>query len=106
MYNKEMRAPRNMTKRQMEEGMKPWDDYFSSLSKRGALESRAQVRRDGRAVRGPAARGYKAKTVDIEGYMVVKARNMAEAVKIAKGSPHARMRMGPTTIRECIEMDR
>jgi hypothetical protein len=36
--------------------------------------------------------------------MIIKAKNMAEALKIAKASPHAKGKMGTTTVREIVEM--
>jgi hypothetical protein len=51
-----------------------------------------------------STKDYKPQKVDLGGYMIIKAKNMAEAVKIAKSSPHAKTGMGPTTVRECVEM--
>lgn len=106
MYNKEMRMPKRPTKKQMEEGMRPWREYLGSLSKKGALESSAPVQWNGKSVAKAATKDYKAARIDLGGYMIIKAKNMAEAVKIAKNSPHAKTGMGTTTIREIVEMQR
>ena len=104
MYNKEMRMPKNPTKKQMEAGMKPWRDYLGPLSKRGRLELSAPVQRKGKMVTPSGTKDYKAQKIDLGGYMIIKAKDMAEAVKIARSSPHAKTKMGPTTIREIVEM--
>lgn len=104
MYNKEMRMPKNPTKKQMEDGIKPWRDYLGPLMKKGVLEASAPVFWNGKTVTKTGAKDYKAEKIDLGGYMIIKAKNMAEAVKIAKNSPHAKSGMGTTTIRECVEM--
>ena len=96
--------PRKPTKQQMEEGMRPWREYLNPLMKKGALETALPVQWKGKTVTSTDTKDYKPQKVDLGGYMIVKAKNMAEAVKIAKKSPHAMTRMGPTTIRECVEM--
>jgi hypothetical protein len=104
MYNKEMRMPRNVTRAQREEGMKPWRNYLNPLMKKGKIESSGPVARNGKVLAANKSKDYKARSVDLGGYMVIKAKNMAEAIEIAKRSPHAKTRMGPTTIRELMEM--
>jgi hypothetical protein len=104
MYNKEMKMPKNPTKKQMEEGMAPWRDYLGPLMKKGALVAAQPVQWKGKMVTKTGAKDYKPEKVDLGGYMIVKAKNMAEAMKIAKSSPHAKMGVGATTIRECVEM--
>jgi hypothetical protein len=104
MYNKEMRMPKNPTKKQMEEGIRPWTEYLAPLTKKRKLESVAPVQRNGKMLTPSGTKEYRASKVDIGGFMVVRAKSMAEAIKIAKSSPHARSRMGTTTIRECVEM--
>ncbi|MGD0729307.1 MAG: YciI family protein [Candidatus Micrarchaeaceae archaeon] len=104
MYNKEMRMPKKPTKKQMEDGMRPWREYLTPLMKKGVVESTSPVQWKGKLVTKAGAKDYKAEKVDIGGYMIVKAKNMAEAVKIAKASPHAKTGMGPTTIREIVEV--
>src|SRR5271155_4817524 len=94
MYNKEMRMPKNPTKKQMEAGMKPWRDYLGPLAKKGKLDSSAPVQRRGKMVTSAGTKDYKAEKVDLGGYMIIKAKDMAEAVKIAKSSPHAKTGMG------------
>lgn len=104
MYNKEMRMPKNPTKKQMEEGIRPWREYLGPLAKRKVLESSSPVFWNGKSITKTATKDYKAAKVDLGGYMIINAKNMAEAVKIAKASPHARTGMGTTTIREIVEM--
>ncbi len=106
MYNKEMRMPKNPTKKQMEEGMRPWNEYLGPLMKRGVVETAQPVQWKGKMVTKTGAKDYKPQKVDLGGYMIIKAKNMAEAVKIARNSPHAKAGMGATTIRECVEMQR
>ncbi len=106
MYNKEMGMPKNPTKKQMEDGIKPWRDYLGPLAKRGRLESSAPVEWNGKVITSSGIKDYKAQKIDLGGYMIIKAKNMAEAVKIAKNSPHARTQMGATTIREIVEIKR
>jgi hypothetical protein len=105
MYNKEMRMPRNPTKAQMEEGIRPWRNYLGPLAKRRTLESSAPVERNGKMITPKGIKSYRAQKVDLGGYMVIKAPSMAAAVKIARKSPHAKMNMGTTTIRECVDME-
>jgi len=104
MYNKEMRMPKNPTKKQMEEGMRPWREYLGPLAKKGVLETALPVQWKGKTVTATGTKSYKPQKVDLGGYMIIKAKSMSEAVKIAKRSPHAKLKMGPTTIRECVEM--
>ncbi len=105
MYNKEMPMPKNLTKAQMKAGMKPWMDYLAPLNKKKMVESTAPVQWNGKTVTSStAAKDYKAGRLDVGGYMVIKAKNMAEAIAIAKKSPHAKTRMGPTIIREVVEV--
>lgn len=104
MYNKEMRMPENVTKEQMEAGIKPWRDYLDPLMKKRVVESVAPVQWNGKIITKAGTKNYKTEKVDLGGYMVIKAKNMAEALKIAKKSPHAKTQMGPTTIREIVEM--
>jgi hypothetical protein len=104
MYNKEMRMPKNPTKAQMEAGIKPWREYLTPLMKKGIVESTAPVQWNGKSVTAKSSKDYKAQKIDLGGYMIIKAKNMAEALKIAKSSPHAKTNMGTTTVREIIEM--
>lgn len=104
MYNKELRMPKNPTKKQMEDGIKPWRDYLTPLMKKGIVESVNPVQWNGKAVTKAATKDYKAGKVDLGGYMIIKAKSMAEALKIAKSSPHAKTGMGTTTVREIVEM--
>jgi hypothetical protein len=104
MYNKQMRMPKSPTKRQMEEGMKPWRKYLGPLMKRGVIVASAPVEWNGSEVSKKGAKSHKSGKVDLGGYMLIKARSMAEATKIAKASPHARTGMGVTLIKECREM--
>lgn len=105
MYNKEMRMPKNPTKAQMEAGIRPWRNYLDPLSKKRVLQASGPVQRDGKIITSSGTKSYRAEKVDLGGYMLIKAKNMEEAVKIAKRSPHAITKMGPTTIRECVEMN-
>lgn len=104
MYNKEMRMPKNPTKKQKEDGMKPWRDYLGPLAKKGGLESSAPVHWEGKVITSSGIKNYKAQKIDLGGYMIIKAKNMAQAVKIAKNSPHAKAHMGATTVREIVEV--
>lgn len=104
MYNKEMRMPKKPTKAQMEDGIRPWREYLTPLMKKGVVEAASPVQWNGKMVTKTATKNYKAEKVDLGGYMIIKAKNMAEAVKIARSSPHAKTAMGPTTIREIVEM--
>ncbi|HVC58163.1 MAG TPA: hypothetical protein VND15_01655 [Candidatus Acidoferrales bacterium] len=105
MYNKEMKMPKNPTKAQMEAGIKPWRDYLGPLAKRGVLASSAPTHREGKAIMSTGVKAYKPDKIDIAGYMLIKAKSMADALKIAKASPHAKSKMGSTVIRECVEME-
>ncbi len=104
MYNKEMRMPKKPTKQQMEAGMMPWKKYLGPLMKKGKVESVAPVQWKGKMVTGADTKDFKPQKVDLGGYMILNAKNMAEALKIAKDSPHAKARMGTTTVREIVEM--
>lgn len=104
MYNKEMRMPKRPTKAQMEAGMRPWREYLGPLAKKGVLETALPVAWRGKTVTATGTKNYRPQKVDLGGYMIINAKSMAEAVKIAKNSPHAKTRMGPTTVRECVEM--
>jgi hypothetical protein len=106
MYNKEMRMPKHPTKKQMEEGMKPWNDYLGPLMKKGVVESVSPVQWSGKAITKTGAKDYKPAKIDLGGYMILNAKNMAEAVKIAQRSPHAKAGMGTTTVREIVVMPR
>jgi YCII-related domain len=92
MYNKEMPMPKNPTKAQMEAGMKPWRDYLTPLQFHG------------KSLSSKGAKDYKGAKIDISGYMIIKAKNMAEALKIAQQSPHAKTNMGSTIVREIVEV--
>jgi hypothetical protein len=104
MYNKEMRMPKNPTKKQMEDGIRPWREYLMPLMQKGIVESAAPVQWNGKMLTGTGAKNYKASKIDLGGYMIIRAKNMAEALKIAKASPHAKSKMGTTTVREIVEM--
>lgn len=104
MYNREMRMPKNPTKKQMEEGTRPWREYLGKLSKKGALNDALPVQFRGKAITATGTKNYRPQKVDLSGYMVINAKSMADAVRIAKDSPHARGKMGTTVIRECMEM--
>jgi hypothetical protein len=105
MYNKEMPMPKNPTKEQMEAGLKPWKEYLAPLNKKRRVESVAPVQWNGKTVTSSTSvENYKAGRLDVGGYMVVKAKNMAEAIAIAKKSPQAKTKIGPTIIREVVEV--
>jgi hypothetical protein len=105
MYGKEMKMPRNPTKAMMEAGVKPWMDYLGPLSKKKVLESSAPVGWNGKMLTAKGgAKSYRAEKVDLVGYMLIKAKSPAEAMKIAKRSPHAVAGMGHTVIRECMDV--
>jgi hypothetical protein len=104
MYNKEMPMPKNPTKAQMEAGMKPWRDYLTPLIKKGVVESVNPVQFHGKSLSSKGAKDYKGAKIDISGYMIIKAKNMAEALKIAQQSPHAKTNMGSTIVREIVEV--
>lgn len=104
MYNEEMPMPSNPTKEQMEAGIKPWRDYLTPLMNESRVESVSPVQRDGKMVTPTGLQDYKAEKVDLGGYMVVKANSMEEAIEIAKKSPHAMSKSGPTTIREVVDV--
>ena len=100
MYGKEIRMPKNVTPEQMEAGVKPWRDYISPLVKKGVVIHSGPVQWTGKIITGKVAKGYKPREVDLLGCMLIKAKDMEEAVKIAKRSPHTET----TTIRECMEI--
>jgi hypothetical protein len=105
MYNKEMRMPAKVTKEMAEAGIKPWRDYLTPLMKKGLVESVAPVQWKGKMLTSRGTKSYNPRAIDLGGYMVIKAKNMADAIKIAKKSPHAKTRMGPTTVREIVEIE-
>ena len=104
MYGKEMRMPKNVTKAQMEAGVRPWREYLGPLTKRKKLISSAPVSWRGKMLTARGTKNYSPRSIDLGGYMLIEAKSMAEAIKIAKRSPHHKMRAGVTTIRECMQV--
>jgi hypothetical protein len=100
--NKDMPMPADPQQR--EAGVKVWRDWLAEMSSQGKLESALPVQRPGKIARKRSVKDYKPKTNDVAGYIIIKADSMEEAVKIAQSSPHARANMGPTIVRECIDM--
>ncbi|MDE1768557.1 MAG: hypothetical protein KGH64_00170 [Candidatus Micrarchaeota archaeon] len=82
----------------------PWKEFLGQLQAQGKLEGSLPVNRDGKAVRKRSIKDYKAKTTDLSGYLVIKADSLEEAINIAQSTPHAKMNMGTTIVRECIEL--
>lgn len=74
MYNKEMRMPTRPTKKQMEEGMRPWNEYLAPLMKKGVVESVAPVQWNGKMITAKGTKEYKAEKIDLGGYMIIKAK--------------------------------
>lgn len=104
MYNKKMEMPEKPTKKQMEEGTRPWKEYLKPLSKAGKLEGAAPVRWEGKTLTADGVSDYNAQNIDLGGYIIIKANSMDEAIEVAKRSPHYASNMGPTTIREIVEI--
>ncbi|HUB92696.1 MAG TPA: hypothetical protein VL945_01935 [Candidatus Saccharimonadales bacterium] len=104
MYGKEMRMPKKVTREMAEAGMKPWRDYLGPLMKKGAVEAAAPVAWKGKMITGGKTQDYKPRQIDLVGHMVISAKNMSEALKIAKKSPHAKMAGTTTTVRELMEV--
>lgn len=102
MLNREMPMPTDPKER--EANTKPWTDWLAEMAKQGKLDNGLPVFRDGRAVRKRSVKEYKAKTTDVGGYLIINAESMEEAIKIAQSSPHARMNMGTTIVRECMDV--
>ncbi|MDE1865041.1 MAG: hypothetical protein KGH94_00160 [Candidatus Micrarchaeota archaeon] len=102
MLNKEMPMPTDP--QQAEAGIKPWREFLGELHRQGKMEGGLPVQRSGKIARKRSVKDYKAKTNDVGGYLIIKADSMEEAVKIAQATPHAKQNMGPTIVRECIDM--
>ena len=106
MYNEEMRMPKKVTKEMMEAGVKPWRDYLTPLMKKGIVHSTAPVQWKGKMITTSGTKDYKPKRIDLGGYMIIKAKDMGEALKLAKRSPAAKMMKagGAITVREIVEV--
>ncbi len=102
MYGKEMKMPKHVTKEMMEKGMKPWRDYLKPLMKKGAVVSASPVGWKGKMLTPKGVKNYNPRSTDLQGYMIISAKSMPEALKIARKSPHAEMKSGLTTVREII----
>lgn len=85
-----------------QETRKLWMNWMQELGKRGALDSGLPFQNGGKVV-GKRSSDYKMKKSDVQGFLVINAGSMDEAMKIAKESPHRSMG-GKTVIRACAEM--
>ncbi len=104
MYGKEMKMPKKITKEMAEAGMKPWRNYLNPLMKKGIVEASSPVSWKGKMITSGKTQDYKPRNIDLVGHMVIRAKSMSEAIKIAKKSPHAKMAGTTTTVREIIEV--
>ena len=104
MYNEKMEMPTNPTPEQIENGIKPWRDYISPGTEKGSFVSANPVLWEGKMLTEKGIEDYKPQKIDLGGYMIITAKDMNEAIKIAKQSPHSIMKSGPTTIRKIEEV--
>lgn len=102
MLNKDM--PMEADPEKMKAGVQMWKDWMAPLAQSGKLQDGMPTMREGKAVRKRSMKDYKPRTNDVAGYCIITADSMEEALKIAQSSPHARMNMGTTIVRECMNV--
>ena len=99
-----MEMPNKPTPEQIESGIKPWRDYITPLKNKGKSIAANPVMWNGKMLTNNGVEDYKPQKIDLGGYMIVEAKDINEAIEIAKKSPHFLMKSGPTTIREITEV--
>lgn len=100
--NEQMQMPKDP--KESEAMVKPWMDWLGGLAKKGNLVDALPTQMSGKEVTKAGVKDYKAQKIDLGGYAIIKANSLDEAVKIAQSSPQAKMGLGTTIVRECMEM--
>jgi hypothetical protein len=80
-----------------------WMDWIGSLIKAGTLESGLPLQPVAKEVTKDAVTDRPLQTVDIYGYMVVKAESLDEVVEIVRQAPHTELG-GMTIIRPALDV--
>ena len=89
----------------MQAYMKEWGDYIEGIAKDNRYEGGLPCHEKGMRITGPdnkmseVAGGH----TSTSGYMVIKAKDMDEALMICGKAPHQKYG-GHTDVRECMEM--
>jgi hypothetical protein len=82
--------PEDMTPEQMKTTMNNWMSWMKGLKQRKQLTSGQPLQDGGKMLSGPKGSKvapYRDTADSIGGYLLIRAKNLAEATKIAKGCP-------------------
>jgi len=77
----------NVEEEMMEESMKAWNDFIQDLMTSGVQESGMPFEITGKVLRNGDITEYMDSPTSINGYTIIKAENLGDAVEIAKHAP-------------------
>ena len=82
--------PKDLTKQQMQQIMNNWYAWMGELKKRRQLKLGNPLEEKGKIMtgkKGERVKTYAESKDSVGGYLLIQARNLADATKIAKGCP-------------------
>jgi hypothetical protein len=82
--------PQRLTRKQMQQIMKSWFDWIERLKQAGQFQAGHPLKDSGKVVSGRQGRnlaGFIETRETVVGYLILSARNLAEATKIARDCP-------------------
>ena len=99
---------KNLSPQQIEEHMKRWTEWIGSIGQNGKLVGAQPLTPEGRVLKGTSKKLTDGPFVEgkevLGGYVLVKADNFDEAVKIAGGCPNLEAESGTVEVREIGSM--
>jgi len=107
IYRRDASQGMTMSPEQIQEMMKPWQDWMGSIAAQNKLVSRGhRLDSEGKVVKannvvtnGPYVEIKEA----VGGYGIVRARDIEEAAELAKGCPILKMPGGTVEVRPVVE---